>query len=322
MATFAPVIHRRYRSRAAFLAAVLATALGFGACSNPGAAASGKPVVLCTIFSYYDAARAIAGDAADVRILLPAFASPHEYALNSQDRFSAARAKLYIKNGAGLDDRFDNLITDRNATKVLTISEAIPKSELLKGVDDHDHAGNDHTAHAEAAGMNPHIWLDPTLQIAAAEKIRDALVAMDPAHKVTFEANATKYIESLRKLDADFKASAETFKTKKFIGFHSAYDYLARRYGLEQIASVEEVAGSGLTVERAKEVIDLIRKNNIKYLAVETALSGKGADLIKQETGVETIILQPLETYDDPANTYESLMRQNLESLKKMLGAG
>ena len=47
-----------------------------------------------------------------------------------------------------------------------------------------------------------------------------------------------------------------------------------------------------------------------------------GIDTSKAEKlpGVKTVILQPLETYDDSANTYESLMRQNLESLKTALG--
>jgi zinc transport system substrate-binding protein len=319
----APSRHRRpHRPLLAAVALLLLAPLT--ACSDrgPAAAGSGKPVVLCTIFSYYDAARAIAGDAADVQILLPPNTSPHEYHLRPQDKATAARAKLFIMNGAGLDDNFARLVDDPRATTVLTISTAIPKAELLKGEDEHDHG--DHAGHEGhdhgASGLNPHIWLDPTIQIAAAEKIRDALVTLLPDKKAALEANATAYIDSLKKLDADFKAAAEKFKYKKFIGFHSAYDYLAHRYGLEQIASIEDTAGSGLTGDKLRQVIDLIKKNDIKFIAVETALSGTGANKIKQETGVQTVVLQPLETYEDPNNSYESLMRQNLEALQKILG--
>src|SRR4029079_12008492 len=98
------------------------------------------------------------------------------------------------------------------------------------------------------AANNPHIWLDPKIQIAAAEKIRDALIDIDAADAPTFKANADKYIESLNKLDTDFATATKQFKTREFIGFHSAYDYLAHRYGLRQIASIEELPGTGMTI--------------------------------------------------------------------------
>ena len=79
----------------------------------------------------------------------------------------------------------------------------------------------------------------------AAEAIRDALVKMDPAHKNGYESRAKAYLEDLRKLDQDFTQAAKEFKQKDFIGFHSAYAYLARRYGLNQIASVEELPDRG-----------------------------------------------------------------------------
>jgi ABC-type Zn uptake system ZnuABC Zn-binding protein ZnuA len=304
----------------ALIALLLAPSLV--SCGNPaspnagggGGGASGKPIVLCTIFSYYDAARAIAGDAADVQILLPANTSPHEYQQTAQNKFTAERARLFVKNGSGLDDRFDTLIP--KSARTLSISQAIPKSELLEGGSDHaDHAGHDH-----ADEMNPHFWLDPTIQMKAAEKIRDALVELLPDRKTSLEANATEYIDELKALDAEFKTAAATFKSKEFIGFHSAYDYLARRYGLKQIAAIEENAGGGLTPQNTTRVINLIKQHNIKYIAVETALAGAGAQKIKQDTGVETVVLQPLETYENLNDTYISLMRKNLEALKKILG--
>jgi ABC-type Zn uptake system ZnuABC Zn-binding protein ZnuA len=286
------------------------------ACGNPGENASGKPVVLCTIFSYYDAARAIAGDAADVHILLPRQTSPHDYEATLDDKTTASRAKLYIKNGMMLDDRFDKLI-DGTSAKTLDISKAIPANMFLTTAE----VSLDEKPNENAERLNnPHIWLDPLIQMRAAEVIRDALIAMEPSHKATFEANAQQYIEQLKKLDEDFKAAAATFKTKDFIGFHSAYEYLAHRYGLHQIASIEEIPGGGISLDQAAKIIDLIKKNNIHYIAMESALSGTGARNIEEATGVKTVILQPLETYDDPGNTYNSLMRQNLKSLETALG--
>lgn len=301
----------------AVLGLVLAVVLG--GCGSGGTTGSGKPVVLCTIFAYYDAARAIAGDKLEVRILLPVSASPHEYETTPEDKKAAFRAALYVKNGMDLDDRFDKLF-DGSKAKIVTISEQIPKDMLLSSKElSLEEATDSGPPHASAV-LNPHIWLDPQIQMKAAEIIRDSMIALDPAYKAVFQENAAKYLGGLGKLDADFKAAMARVKTRDFIGFHSAYEYLAHRYGLRQIASIEELPGADITVDQTKKIIQLIKQRQIKYIAVETAFSGNSANLIAQETGAKEIVLQPLETYDNLQDTYDKYMRANMEALKTALG--
>jgi zinc transport system substrate-binding protein len=303
----------------ALLTLLLSVISGCGS-GQSAAAASAKPVVLCSIFSYYDAARAIAGDRLDVQILLPPSASPHEYETTPHDRILASRAALYIKNGLGLDDHFDKLLSGSKAT-ILDISQKIPKNLLVTTDELSLDTGPATGTAAGSVSSNPHIWLDPHIQIQAAQIIRDALIDLDPAGKATFEKNAKEYIDDLNQLDHDFAAAAAGFKNKDFIGFHSAYDYLAHRYGLRQIASIEEIPGNGLSPAQQEKIINLLREKNIHYIAVETALPEQGINSIVRQTGARTIVLQPLETYDNKDDTYLKLMRQNLESLKTALGA-
>ena len=113
----------------------------------------------------------------------------------------------------------------------------------------------------------------------------------------------------------------KTFKSRDFIGFHSAYAYLARHYGLHQVASIEEIPDAGLSLAEIQKVEQIIKDKNIHYIAIENALGAKSTiDKIKEEAHVETITLQPLETYDNPNDTYVSLMKQNLAALKTALG--
>jgi len=300
--------------------ALSAVALLLPACGSH-VAVSGKPIVLCSIFAYYDAARAIAGDKLQVEILVPPGRSPHEYETAPEDKKTAYRAALYVKNGLDLDDRFDKLF-DGSKARVITISQSIPKEMLLTTQElSLDEAASQPAENRPAtAAVNPHIWLDPQIQIKAAEVIRDAMIELDPADKDVFQQNAGRYVEALKKLDADFQAEMAAVKTKEFIGFHSAYEYLARRYGLRQIASIEELPGADITVEQTKKIIQLINQRHIKYIAVETAFSGNSASLIEAQTGAKQIVLQPLETYDDLQDTYEKYMRENMKALKTALG--
>jgi zinc transport system substrate-binding protein len=171
----------------------------------------------------------------------------------------------------------------------------------------------------DVSAGNPHIWLDPRVQAMAAEAIRDALIKIDPAHKSGYESRAKAYLADLGKLDQDFAQAAQGFKRKDFIGFHSAYAYLARRYGLDQVASVEELPDQGPSEAQLKNIIDLIREKHIKVIFSETAFEPKAMNRIVDETGVKTGVLQPIETYDNLDQTYTSLMRANLEALKAAL---
>jgi zinc transport system substrate-binding protein len=301
-------------------ALALLVAIGLQGCESRSS--SGKPVVLCSIFAYYDAARAIAGDKLDVQILIPPSTSPHEYEATPEDKKAAYRAALYVKNGLDLDDRFDKLF-DGSKAKVISISDRIPKDMLLTSqeLSLDEAASKPGAARPASAVVNPHIWLDPQVQLKAAEMIRDAMMELDPADKDVFQQNAGKYMDALTKLDADFKAEMAAVKTRDFIGFHSAYEYMAHRYGLRQIASIEELPGADITVDQTRKIIQLIQQRQIKYIAVETAFSGNSAKLIEEQTGAKEIVLQPLETYDNVQDTYEKYMRENMQALKTALGS-
>jgi zinc/manganese transport system substrate-binding protein len=284
---------------------------------------SGKPVAVATIFAYYDALRAIAGNDVETAILLPPGTSPHDYHATVEDKKTINRAKLLIRNGIELDDWASSLAKSNKTVSHVVIGNSIKtietKEEALPGQPKDPHAGHDHDHdHAHADG-NPHVWLDPTNQIKAAEMIRDALIKLDPAHKNDFETRATAYINDLKKLDEEFKTATATFKHKEFIGFHSAYDYLARRYGLTQAAALQEAGAHNITVEGAQKVIQIIRDKKIPVLFTETAFNAGQAKSVIDATGIKTGILQPLETYDAKEDTYLSLMRKNLEELKRTM---
>jgi zinc transport system substrate-binding protein len=308
---------------AVFIAIVLAAIIGLAGCQ--GNAPSGKPKAIATIFAYYDALRAIGGPDVECAILLPAGTSPHGYAPTVADRAKMAAANLIVKNGLLIDNWADKLMGDNRSAMVVDVGEVV-KSKGIKDIEPLRTEEVSVTPASETkpgeeedvSGGNPHIWLDPRVQGMAAQAIRDALIKIDPAHRAGYEARARAYLEDLDKLDKDFADAAKGFKQRDFIGFHSAYAYLARRYGLNQVASVEELPGEP-SMGQVGNIIKLIEEKHIKVIFVENAFPAKEADEIARKTGITTGILQPLETYDNLNQTYISLMRDNLAALKRAL---
>jgi zinc transport system substrate-binding protein len=305
----------------ALLAALaVGLAAGLGGCS--ARAVSTKPVAVATIFAYYDALRAIGGDDVESVILLPAKMSPHEYEPTVRDRAVASSAALIVKNGLLIDTWVDKLTVDNTSAVIVDVGQVVKdkglppiQTEIVSVTP----AGQASPAEEDVSAGNPHIWLDPRVQALAAEAIRDALVKIDPAHADGYRARAGAYLAELGKLDQDFAAAARTFKRKDFIGFHSAYAYLARRYELNQVAAVEELPGREPSPAQEKNIIKLIQDKGVTAVFMESRLPDKTADHIRAETGVKTGLLQPLETYESVDQTYVSLMRANLQALKEAL---
>lgn len=308
-----------------FVALVVVGAV-VGGCSKPAGDAAGadKPVAVTGIFSYYDAMRSIGGDDIQSVILLPAGSSPHDYEPTLKDRVVETRAKLIVVNGLNIDNWVIKNAGDNPGAVFVNVSDLLKAqgitplhTEEVSVTDPKDRKAGE--VPEDVSAGNPHIWLDPRVQGMAAAAIRDAFIKIDPAHADGYNARGKAYLDQLAALDKDFATAAAGFKQKDFIGFHSAYAYLAQRYGLNQVASIEEIPGEGPGVAQTVNIIKLIKAKNIKVIFMENAFPAKTADMIVNETGVTTGILQPLETYDDPKQTYVELMTQNLEALKKAL---
>jgi zinc transport system substrate-binding protein len=285
------------KAAAAGVAAALALVL---ITCNGGEADDGKPRVIATIFPYYDIVRAVGGDKIHAEILLDPNAEVHEYQASPADKRRIDAAKLIVKNGLGLDDW--QVLKDAKAD-VLVIGDGVG-------------TGLGPTSAPQTGVVNPHVWLDPVKQMQATLLVRDALIKMDPANQSTYEANAEKYRAEIASLDKDFAAAAAGFHKKTFIGFHEAYAYLATRYGLDEIASLEEADRGGLTPAQVANVKDLIEQKKATVLFAEDELSKQMIENIVKQTGAVTGILLPLEKYQNADDTYVKLMRQNLKVMR------
>ncbi|WP_404468792.1 metal ABC transporter solute-binding protein, Zn/Mn family [Sutcliffiella horikoshii] len=185
-----------------------------------------------------------------------------------------------------------------------------------------EHGEDGHEGHDHSNG-DPHVWLDPNLSITLAENVKNALVELKPEAKEDFEANFETLKADLEKLDTEFKDTVDSAKTNKILVSHAAYGYWENRYGLEQIS----VTGLSPTQEPSQkqltEIINTAKENEIQYVIFDQNISGKIAKVVQDEIKAEALVLHNLEaaTEEDIKNEedYFSLMRQNLEKLKKAL---
>ena len=87
-----------------------------------------------------------------------------------------------LKNGKTLQKENVKIV---NASKGIELRASTEEEH-------HDH-GDGHKEDEHHHDKDPHVWLDPTLAMKQAEKIKNALVELQPEHKQEFEKTSPHF---------------------------------------------------------------------------------------------------------------------------------
>jgi len=277
--------------------------------------------VVASFYPLAEFARQAGGEAAQVTTVVPSDAEPHEYEPTPQEVAKVYTADLFIYNGSGLDPWAERIAPDliQKGIRGIHMSQLMP---LLAGTGE-AHEEGDEQAEEEASEYDPHFWLDPVLAQQQVEAIRDALVAVDPAHAADYKNNSDAYGAELRQLDQDYRQGLQSCARRDIVTSHAAFGYLAKRYGL----SVTTIAGLSTEEEpsarRLSEIAQLAREKNIQYIFFETLVSPRLAQTVAAEIGAQTLVFNPIEGLTDneqaDGQDYLSVMRENLQNLRRAL---
>ncbi|MGB9901577.1 metal ABC transporter substrate-binding protein [Methanothrix sp.] len=232
---------------------------------------SDKLLVVATIQPLGEFVRAVGGDRVDVTVLLPPGAEPHTFEPTPAQMKRVESADLYVKNGAGLE-----LWLDRFSSEGLKVVDASEGVELiyLNGTPD------------------PHIWLSPRSAEIQVENICRALIEVDPEGREFYENNRDAYIKEVRGLDEYLRSRLASAEGRIFVVDHPAWSYLARDYGLVQVAIEEGEREPG--PRRIGYIVKTVKDNDIKAILVEPEFNPKMAEVIASEAGCQIVEIDPL----------------------------
>lgn len=316
---FIDSMRRRGLNAAVFLVvAAMALAVICAGCGKEETAA-GKMKVAADIVPLADFCREVGGDAVEVETLVPPGASPHAYELTSGQTAFLEEARVVVANGLDLSPWVEGVLEKVAGGDAVTViaADAVPAEELIEAT---GHGGED------AGGReiyDPHIWLDPRLAMEVVEAIRDGLSRADPVNAAAYRDNAGRYLAELARLDEEIGEASASFSSRRFIAFHSTWTYFARRYGLDQVAVIEELPGKEPSAGEIAGLVDTVEAGGIKVIFAEAQFSPRAAEAIAEESGgeIEVLVLDPLGDPGDPgSDTYLEMMRKNVRIMEEALG--
>lgn len=252
---------------------------------NRDSSDSGKQIITVSIAPFKYFVTEIAGDDFSVNVMVPSGANPHIYEPYPGQIAKLRKSVAYISNGyLGFEMAWLERFYEINKTMVrLSAGEGI---EQIASGHDHGHEEN----HAESA--DPHYWVSPKCALMVAASVKDLLCELKPAARTNYENNYSELVRKINEVDNKARSLFSEVQGMHFMIFHPNLAYLARDYGLGEIAV--EFEGKEPPPSRLKELIDLAAEEKINTIFVQKEYDSRNARTIADEIGAEIRVIDPL----------------------------
>lgn len=269
----------------------------------------------------------IVGDDFDVRVLVPAGASPETFEPTPRQFVDLNRARLIFN--VGLIDFETTLLGKIEARdKVVDLSRGI---DLIAGSCSHAHgkvarADEPHAAampdeqptadshaatpgerqlagshaatpapqahgHSHAHGIDPHIWTSPRALQRMAANAYEAIHALWP-DSVKYTENHARLQEQLAALDARTAGKIAASGVRYFIVYHPALTYYARDYGLQQVAIEDD--GKEPSARALARLIEQARHDGVRRIFYQSQFPASAVEVIARDIEAQSVAIDPL----------------------------
>lgn len=278
--------------------------------------------VVATNFPCYDFVRQVAGDKAEVTMLIRPGTEVHSFEPSPSDILTIGGADLFVYIGGESDAWADDILESfEEGPRALRMMEHV---ELLEEVhyegDGHAH----HHNHSELA-LDEHIWTSPRNALQMLKAVEEALCEAAPENASVFRENADAYAAEIEAIDAELtRIVAEGERHDLLFADRFPFLYMAYDYGLHYSAAFTSCASeTEPSARKLVELIEIIRDEEIPVVYTIEMSTGAIARTLAEETGAEVLELHSVQTvrrseFDD-GETYVSLMKKNLAAIEKGL---
>lgn len=275
-----------------------------------------KLQIVCTSFPAYDFAREIAGDRAELTLLIKPGSEVHSYEPTPKDMIRIQESDLFICNGGESEQWAKTLVTpELNTIYMMDCVDTVEES-----------ADGIYNAEDGEPELDEHVWTSPLNAIKISEEICNALCKLDTDNAEEYKMNFAAYKAQLMALDREFRQVIKN-SGKHTLVFADRFPmrYFALEYGLDCYAAFPGCSSE--TEPSAKTVaylIDRVREDKIPAVLYMEFSNQKMADVICEDTGCKKLPFYSAHSVSaeqfEQGASYLDLMRINLNSLKEALG--
>lgn len=251
-------------------------------------------------------AEQIGGDRVNVSVLVEKGRDPHTFEPLPGQMAALAQATGYFSIGLPFEETLLPRISKLNpAMKIFAVDEGVDK--ILPSRHEEEHQEKDHPH-----GADPHIWNSPAEAQRIASNMRDAFIEMDPAGKEQYLRAYDRFSLRLKALEEELRTLFSGKEGASFLVFHPGWSYLARTYGLREVAI--EVDGKEPKASDMAKIIGEAREKGVKVIFIAPQFSKKSASVIAEAVGASVREANPLaEEWEENLRSVASAIAESAE---------
>ena len=298
--------------------------------------------IVTTIFPYYEFARNIAGNKADVKLLLSPGSEPHSYEPSPSDIVAIENCDIFIYNGGESDEWVDSVLSSlqNNDMKIMKMMDYVTLLNEQSGEHSHDHEHeHEHSEneeshsheeendieHSHGEGYDEHIWTSVRNAKELSAEIAHTLSELDAENSDYYSENENNYSLQLEKLDEEFTGIVNSSARNTVVfGDRFPFLYFVTDYELEYECAFPGCSSeTEPSISTVTHMIDFVKKEEIPTVFYLEFSNGKTAQLIAEDTGADTMLFSSCHNVTkeqfESGVSYISLMEQNATALKEAL---
>ena len=162
---------------------------------------------------------------------------------------------------------------------------------------------------------NPHYWMDPENGKIIAKEIFDTLVKMRPNERTYYEPRLNDFVTRVSAGEKRWLDMMAPYKGTKVVKYHRSFSNFADRFGLNVVGYVEPKPGIPPTPQHNLDLINQMKKDNVKIVLVEPYFDVKTPNAIGRDTGAQVLIMPPSVGGTKDVTDYIKLFDSNINML-------
>ena len=259
-----------------------------------GSAQAAPLKVVTTISDLASLTKEVGGDRVDVTAIGRGYQDPHFIEPKPSFLLLLRNADMLVVVGLELEIGYLPPLLDQSRNPRIQVG-AKGYLDVSNGVEILDKpAGAINRSMGDIHAMgNPHYWLDPANAVRIAIQIEQRLAELRPADATYFAQRLNDF--KLRINDANKRWVAEfaPYRGSKIITYHNSWPNFAKHFGLNVVGYVEPKPGVPPSPSHTFELIQLMKAQQVKVIAMEPYFDTKTPQSIAAQTGARVVILYP-----------------------------
>src|SRR5438105_10593236 len=256
--------------------------------------ADSKLNVVATTEDLASIGREVGGDRISIEAIARGYQDPHFVEAKPSFILKLQRAALLVVVGRELEIGWlPPLITQSRNSKIQPGAEGyldaslqaeileVPTGQITRAMGDVHPLGN------------PHYWLDPENGKRIAKEIADKLSELRPNDRAYFQQQLASFTSRLNDAEKRWLATMAPYKGTKMVTYHRSFPNFAERFGLDIVGYVEPRPGIPPTPQHTLDLINEMKRQNVKLVLVEPYFDLKTPTAIGRETGAEVLVMPP-----------------------------